>query len=171
MIVYLLICLAISLLTLHYYVYTGFHSVSHRLLPLALGMVCLYNFYMVIDYATGYTEVILVLKRLLMIQLLYLVFYYERDFMRHATKLWFIILSFTTLIIADVAIVVMYMNGGDYASITTGVINVLILLIIIGSIYDYRREHYTRTEYMTYGVLNLAIFVPTITLLVIALPE
>lgn len=168
MMAYLLICLAISLLTLHYYVYTGFHSVSHRLLPLALGMVCLYNFYMVIDYATGYTEVILVLKRLLMIQLLYLVFYYERDFMRHMTKLWFIILSFTTLIIADVVIVVMYMYGGNYASITTGVINVLILLIIIGSIYDYRREHYTQTEYMTYGVLNLAIFVPTVTMLVIA---
>lgn len=167
MIVYLLICLAISLFTLHYYVYTGFHSFSHRLLPLALGMVCLYNFYMIIDYAAGYTDVILVLKRLLMIQLLYLVFYYERDFMRHGTKLWFIILTFTTLVITDVVIVVMYMAGEDYASVTTGVINVLIMCIIIGSIYDYRREHYTKTEYMTYGVLNMAIFVPTATMLVI----
>lgn len=167
MIVYLLICLAISLFTLHYYVYTGFHSKSHRLLPLALGMVCLYNFYMIIDYAAGYTEVILVLKRLLMIQLLYLVFYYERDFMRHGTRLWFIILSFTTLVMADVVIVVMYMSGEDYASVTTGVINVLIMFIIIGSVYDYRREHYTRTEYMTYGVLNMAILVPTATMLVI----
>ena len=51
---YLLICLAISLLTIGYYAYTGFHSKSHRLLPLVLGMVCLYNFYMVIDYATGF---------------------------------------------------------------------------------------------------------------------
>ncbi len=167
MIVYLLVCLAISLFTLHYYVYTGFHSFSHRLLPLALGMVCLYNFYMIIDYAAGYTEVILVLKRLLMIQLLYLVFYYERDFMRHGTRLWFIILSFTTLVMADVVIVVMYMSGEDYASVTTGVINVLIMFIIIGSVYDYRREHYTRTEYMTYGVLNMAILVPTATMLVI----
>ncbi len=167
MIVYLLICLAISLFTLHYYVYTGFHSFSHRLLPLALGMVCLYNFYMIIDYAAGYTDVILVLERLLMIQLLYLVFYYERDFMRHGTKLWFIILTFTTLVIADVVIVVMYMAGEDYASVTTGVINVLIMCIIIGSIYDYRREHYTKTEYVTYGVLNMAIFVPTATMLVI----
>ena len=56
---YLLICLAISLLTIGYYDYTGFHSKSHRLLPLALGMVCLYNFYMTIDYIAGYPEVIL----------------------------------------------------------------------------------------------------------------
>lgn len=168
MLLYLMICLAISLFTLHYYVYTGFHSFSHRLLPLALGMVCLYNFYMIIDYAAGYTEVVLVLKRLLMIQLLYLVFYYERDFMRHKTKLWFVLLSFTTLVIADAVVVVMYMSGDDYASVTTGVINILILCIVCGSIYGYRKQHYTKTEYITYGVLYIAIFVPTVTMLVIS---
>ena len=83
---YLLICLAISLLTIGYYAYTGFHSKSHRLLPLALGMVCLYNFYMTIDYIAGYPEVMLLLKRLLLIQIVVIIFYYQGDFFRLQIK-------------------------------------------------------------------------------------
>lgn len=167
MLIYLISCMVISLFTLQYYAHTGFHSFSHRLLPLTLGMVCLYNFYMTIDYIAGYPDVILVLKRLLMMQILYLIFYYEIDFMHLKIKPVSKVITFLLLIGADVVVFIMYSRGIDYLKVTTVFILMCIFEITLEAVLGYRNKKFTTIEYKTYGILYISIIVPSLAMLIV----
>ena len=166
---YLLICLAISLLTIGYYAYTGFHSKSHRLLPLALGMVCLYNFYMTIDYIAGYPEVMLLLKRLLLIQIVVIIFYYQGDFFRLQIKPVFKIMLLIALVATDNVVFVMFHMGMDYAKVITIFLVICVFVCVCETICGYRVRKLTKIEYISYGTLYVAMSVPTAAMMIVML--
>ena len=166
---YLLICLAISLLTIGYYAYTGFHSKSHRLLPLALGMVCLYNFYMTIDYIAGYPEVMLLLKRLLLIQIVVIIFYYQGDFFRLQIKPVFRIMLLIALVATDNVVFVMFHMGMDYAKVITIFLVICVFVCVCETICGYRVRKLTKIEYINYGTLYVAMSVPTAAMMIVML--
>lgn len=168
---YLLICLAISLLTIEYYAYTGFHSQSHRLLPLALGMVCLYNFYMTIDYIAGYPEVMLLLKRLLLMQIIVIIFYYQEDFLRLQIKSVFKIISLIALVVTDAVVFVMFHIGVDYAKVTMIFLVIFALACVCETVRGYRGKKLTTIEYRNYGTLYIAMSVPTAAMIIVMLTD
>ena len=88
MLVFLGVCMCITFFVLQTYITSGFHAREHRLLPLVLTLVALYNFYRIVQEIMGSTSVFRALIDLLVIQMVYALFHYVMDFMHFKLKVW-----------------------------------------------------------------------------------
>ena len=101
MLFFLGVCMCITFFVLQTYITTGFHAREHRLLPLVLALVALYNFYRVVQAIMGYSRVFEALIDLLVIQMVYALFHYVMDFMHFKIKAWVEALLFFSLLLSD----------------------------------------------------------------------
>ena len=92
MIVYQLGCLFITYVVLQTYIVKGVHSRAHRLLPLVMGLIGLYNFYKVLEWLTYEHYLFGRLADMLTLQMLYLVIHYVVDFM-YMKLSWIVLFS------------------------------------------------------------------------------
>lgn len=81
MMIFYVICLLVTILSLEILIVSGFRSANHRLLPLLIGLIALYNFYLVVGLRVGESKSISMLKDLLLIQVINLLIYFVVDFM------------------------------------------------------------------------------------------
>ena len=95
------VCMCITFFVLQTYITTGFHAREHRLLPLVLALVALYNFYRIVQAIMGYSRVFEALIDLLVIQMVYALFHYVMDFMHFKIKAWVEALLFISLLFSD----------------------------------------------------------------------
>ena len=95
------VCMCITFFVLQTYITTGFDPREHRLLPLVLALVALYNFYRVVQAIMGYSSVFEALIDLLVIQMVYALFHYVMDFMHFKIKAWVEALLFFSLLLSD----------------------------------------------------------------------
>lgn len=95
------VCMCITFFVLQTYITTGFHAREHRLLPLVLSLIALYNFYRIVQVIMGYSRVFEALIDLLVIQMIYALFHYVMDFMHFKLKIWVEILLFLSLLLSD----------------------------------------------------------------------
>lgn len=93
--------MCITFFVLQTYITTGFHAREHRLLPLVLALVALYNFYRIVQAIMGYSRVFEALIDLLVIQMVYALFHYVMDFMHFKLKAWMEALLFLSLLFSD----------------------------------------------------------------------
>ena len=101
MLFFLGVCMCITFFVLQTYITTGFHAREHRLLPLVLALVALYNFYRVVQAIMGHSRVFEALIDLLVIQMVYALFHYVMDFMHFKIKAWVEALLFFSLLLSD----------------------------------------------------------------------
>ena len=101
MLFFLGVCMCITFFVLQTYITTGFHAREHRLLPLVLALVALYNFYRIVQAIMGYSRVFEALIDLLVIQMVYALFHYVMDFMHFKIKAWVEALLFFSLLLSD----------------------------------------------------------------------
>lgn len=95
------VCMCITFFVLQTYITTGFHAREHRLLPLVLALVALYNFYRIVQAIMGHSRVFQALIDLLVIQMVYALFHYVMDFMHFKMKAWVEALLFFSLLLSD----------------------------------------------------------------------
>lgn len=95
------VCMCITFFVLQTYIATGFHAREHRLLPLVLALVALYNFYRIVQAIMGHSRVFEALIDLLVIQMVYALFHYVMDFMHFKIKAWVEALLFFSLLLSD----------------------------------------------------------------------
>ncbi len=95
------VCMCITFFVLQTYITTGFHAREHRLLPLVLALIALYNFYRIVQAIMGYSRVFEALIDLLVIQMVYALFHYVMDFMHFKIKAWVEALLFLSLLFSD----------------------------------------------------------------------
>lgn len=95
------VCMCITFFVLQTYITTGFHAREHRLLPLVLALVALYNFYRIVQAIMGHSRVFEALIDLLVIQMVYVLFHYVMDFMHFKIKAWVEALLFFSLLLSD----------------------------------------------------------------------
>ena len=95
------VCMCITFFVLQTYTTTGFHAREHRLLPLVLALVALYNFYRIVQAIMGHSRVFEALIDLLVIQMVYALFHYVMDFMHFKIKAWVEALLFFSLLLSD----------------------------------------------------------------------
>ena len=93
--------MCITFFVLQTYITIGFHAREHRLLPLVLTLVALYNFYRIVQEIMGSTSVFRALIDLLVIQMVYALFHYVMDFMHFKLKVWLETLLFISLLFSD----------------------------------------------------------------------
>ena len=77
MLVYQILCLCFTLFVLQQYVNLDVYSKTHRLLPLVLGLIGVYNFYQVLQCIVPGHMLFSGLENLLLIQMIYLIMYYN----------------------------------------------------------------------------------------------
>lgn len=164
--VFLTVCLIIVLLTLEYYIISGFHARSHRLLPLVLGLLALYDFYLIIEALTGQYSTFDILKQLLLVQFLGVIFYYILDIVKVKLSLWQNGLIIFGLIGVDIMIFYQVERPGIYHAhvmifVVLAVIGMLILIIQRAPRSEFVSKQIKRNNH----ILIIAIFIPSVTLL------
>ena len=73
------ICLLVTLVTVFSYVVCDVYSKEHRLLPLFLGVLAVYDFYRIVLYLTGAQGVFEQLENMLILTLMTVISYYAMD--------------------------------------------------------------------------------------------
>lgn len=166
MFIFLVICLTVSIFTLQTYVRSRNVSPAHRFLPLLLGLMALYNFYLIAEYTFGESKDIVVLKDLLMVQVLYLVLHYVYDLLKSRMPIVGEVIGFVTLIASDIYIYTQYDKSSHYTMILIGIVLVYILVIIGVSTYRFVVLSFTNNEYNTYGWLYLGLIITSICMII-----
>ncbi len=112
--IFLTICLIIVLITEETLIFSGFHAKTHRLLPLVIALMALYDFYLIVEDITGQADTMDLLAKLLLVQFLDVIIYFIIDFMK--IKIGFVVhfIIISLLIFMDVLIFVLARHHRDY---------------------------------------------------------
>ena len=166
MFVYLLICLFLPYLVLENFVIQKRHSREQRLLPLVMGLSCLYMFYEIVEYLTKATNVFSILKDLLAMQLMLLLFFYILDISKLSLKKWICFVSFTIIGIANILVCVLLFRGSAYSLVAECVVIFYSLLDVGLAVYTVLKTGAkTRTRKM-YLTLYIAMLFPFIAMII-----
>lgn len=162
------VCLLITLFVLQSYVITGFHAREHRLLPLLLGLIGLYNFYRIVQDIMGVSRAVVLLIDLLIIQMVYLLFHYVMDFMRIKLNLWVEITLFISLMITNTLVILHVKMGKPYQEVFVLSVAVYVLLLLGVATYARLKTSISKMEEHVDNMLYAAIALPGMALLVCA---
>ncbi len=168
--IFLTICLIIVLITEETLIVSGFHTRRHRLLPLVIALMALYDFYMIVEDITGQHETIDLLAKLLLIQFLDVVIYYFIDYMKIKIGNVIHLLIITLLIIMDVVIFLMAQKGKEYMIFVAAfsIVSILgIAILVITQSPD--KWHTSRRDRRNNITINLALFIPAFALILVEL--
>ena len=106
------ISLVVALFCMQFYACSDAYSKSHRLLPVLLTGVCIYDFYEMVLAFTGATHVFTILEQLLFVQMIYVFLHYMFDFSHAKIPIYLECIGFISLIFGDVFI--LFMNILEY---------------------------------------------------------
>lgn len=164
MVLFQLVCLCITLYVLQKYITTGAYSHTHRLLPLVLGLIGIYNFLEVLESLGGETAVFSGLKDILIIQMLYLLLFYTLDFLQ--MKLWRITekVLFLLLLVMDMVVLFQYGEPQRYERGFLIVVFGFIIFILALGTYAYIRYSFSKREHRVTNMVYLALLVPAVAL-------
>lgn len=159
MLVFQIICLCFSLLVLQIYVMKGTYTRSHRLLPVVLALVCLYNFYEVVLLLVDNRETLLLLMDLLLIQFIYLLLYYVVDLTRTKLPKCLQRVLFLSLITFDILVFLDYSNVQHRRKwVMVVVLGYALLIAFIGT-RAYLKTPRTRREHYVDRMLYIALLI------------
>ena len=102
------ISLVVALFTLQCYAYFGAYSKSHRLFPVLLTGICIYDFYEIVLTFTHENHVFIILEQLLLVQMIYLALHYIFDFSHARIPLYLEVVGFGTLICSNIFILLQH---------------------------------------------------------------
>lgn len=165
-IIFLIICLIVVFFTLENFIVSGFNAKSHRLLPLVLGLLALYDFYLIVELMTGQTESFHILKQLLLVQLLDVILYYILDFSKIKLPIWAHCLIVSVLILMDIFIITQIDSPRVYQAHITAFV-VLSVAGIIALVFSrapknkYISKQMRKNKYILLG----ALFIPALGLI------
>lgn len=162
MLVYYLVCLVITLYVLEHYVIIGFHSRTHRLLPLILGLVGVYNFYLIVEYVSEYDAVFVVLKDLLLMQMIFLVMYYIMDFRRIRVPFMGNVALLSIFTVSNILVCTQLNYSKRYRDYIMWFVVISILLAVGFATAAYLKKQISRTEHITYMMLYISLIVPAV---------
>ncbi len=159
MIFFQCICLGITFFIMQYHISKGIQTKSHRLFPLVSVTIALYHFYEIVKYLTGQWEIIRYLEILLVIQMIYVIFFYMLDFNGYVLPVRVVVCTFVALCSVDVAIFASYPSD-LYLYIYRYYMAVMISLNILVVVYSIYKAEFTRAEMNMRGLSYLALGCP-----------
>lgn len=161
MFIFQVVCLAITLGVLQYYVSSGISSSAHRLLPVVLTLNGVYNFYEIFKTLSGEEELFNQLTILLLFQALYLLICYLSEFLHVRLRLRYQVPLFCSLLLADITFFVHSYLGQSlmmvyhfYVAVYTGIIVFIIVYALVKGTFSLQ-------DRKTYWVLCTGILVPS----------
>lgn len=140
------VCLCITLYVLQKYITSGAYARRHRLLPLLLGLIGVYNFYEVISTLTGQYQLFSSMKELLLIQVLYLLLFYVMDFLKIRFPDIMERLLFVVLLLMNLVVFLRYDEPEVYRVFFWGFVGVFLIAIVATATYAYLKYSFTQRE-------------------------
>lgn len=157
-------CLCITLFVLQKYITTGTYSRKHRLLPLVVGLIGVYNFFQIVSLIVPAPEVFAVLKDLLLLQMLHLLMFYVMDFLlvnvAEVVQSALVIL----ILIMDIGVCIQYKYGHGYDGAVLG-FTLLYTALILGAVtYAYIVQTFSKRDNHIATWMYVAFLVPAVVL-------
>lgn len=162
---FLAVCLVVVLLTLENLIVSGFYTYSHRLLPLILGLLALYDFYLIVEYLTGYDSVFIVLKDLLLVQLLDVILFYIVDFLKIKLNAIGNIMIVIALFGMDFLIFTNIHNPESYRGYMKVFAVISVFSIVLLSIRGTKDKKFPKQTKHDNNVMFLALLIPAVALI------
>lgn len=153
-----------TLYVLQKYIITGTYSRNHRLLPLVLGLVGVYNFIEVALCITKQAELFTWLKQLLLIQMLYLLGFYAMDFLYIKIPSLVQEALFLILLLADMVMLLQYENPDVYMHIFWIYVSGYFIFCLLMGIYALLRYSFSKQERNVAYLMYLALLIPSVSL-------
>lgn len=160
MIYYQLFFLCFTLVTLIFYLKTHTNAKGHRLLPVLLCLIALYNFYQVVECVTGVGEALRLLEDLLMVQVLYLVIHYLTEFNHVKKKRSLQIVLNASIVIFDIGIVLAYQKHTNYFLFLMMSLAFYYFIIISMAVYTRKKYVARRMERRMNNLLYVVFLIP-----------
>ena len=142
------IALFFTFLVLEHYIILKTHSRAHRLLPLVLGLIAVYEFYVIVELITGATYSFMILKKLLILNMLYLMLNYFIEFLNFNWPKLIDTIFFFTLMGANGIIIFRAYYRLDFDLIYFSaawfyVISLIVIVFIVLKKYTLTKRRYT----------------------------
>lgn len=162
----LVAALLFTLFVLQRYIACREHSRTHRLLPLMLGIICITDFYQIVEYLTGEHVVFSFLEELLMLQTHYFLMQYIMDVLKIRFRKEIRIFLFVGLIAADISMILAYReNANVYNMIFWLALASYVVTMFYYTVKAYFVRSYSIKERFVNIALFLAIIIPGVGLL------
>lgn len=162
----LVAALLFTLFVLQRYIACREHSRTHRLLPLMLGIICITDFYQIVEYLTGEYVVFSFLEELLMLQTHYFLMQYIMDVLKIRFRKEIRIFLFVGLIAADISMILAYReNANAYNMIFWMALASYVVTMFYYTVKAYFVRSYSIKERFVNIALFLAIIIPGVGLL------
>ena len=152
------ISLVVALFTMQCYFYSGAYSKSHRLLPVLLTGICIYDFYEMVLAFTHENHVFIILEQLLFVQMIYLALHYIFDFSHARIPLYLEVVGFGTLICSNIFILLQHTSDNPifhYLYLVFVYVYSTIILIVT-TIFSLTRRIKSKRERYIVGMIYLA---------------
>lgn len=160
MIYYQLFFLCFTLVTLIFYLKTHTNAKGHRLLPVLLCLIALYNFYQVTECVSDVDEVFKLLEDLLLVQVLYLVIHYLMEY-NHVRKMRSMQIIFnSSIVIFDIGIIISYQETGEYLAFLLAALVFYYFVILSMSVYTRKNYVISRRERRMNNLLYVVFVIP-----------
>ena len=159
MMIFQIICLCFSLFVLQVYVTKGVYTKRHRLLPVVLMLICVYQFYETVLLLVNNKETLLLLMDLLLIQFIYLLMQYVVDFTQIIIPVTLHRVLFLSLLVTDICI---FLDYADFQHRRKWVMTMVLVYALLTGIFAtraYWKSPRTRREHQIDRMLYIAMLV------------
>lgn len=162
MLIYQCVGILVTFLVLKEYIVSGYHSSAHRLLPLVLGLITLYNFYQIYQCVIGVPEALQELEDLLLLQVLLLLVFYIADFMELSMPKILTTIAFSGTLLVDAWMFYFLDQKAYYVPVF--LVACLIFAVIIVGMATYTYFHFSlkKMDHFTCNILYSCIVIMTI---------
>lgn len=159
-VLYQIACLFVTLYVLQNYITSGVSSSTHRLLPLVLGLIGVYNFSEVFLFVTGEDTLVAKLEDLLLVQMLYLLFFYSMDFLHRKLPALLNTILFVSLLSMDLLVFLQYEDPEAYRGYFRLLLVFCIGLILALGTYIYVKRSGSEREQHVFNMVYLGLLIP-----------
>lgn len=161
------IFLLVTISTIELLVVQKEYTHEQRLLPLILGLICLYYFYLIVENITGATDVFRLLKYLLLLNASYLMVYYIMDICNIRLPRLINLFTFGALGIANVLVVTFMEHLQLFRFIIIGSSALVLLVPTIIATRELVKRSKIRHIHNVYKIMYVAMLFPLAAVLLI----
>lgn len=158
---FMILCLMTTFYCMFSYVAQDMYSREHRLLPLFLGIIGVYNFYRIVLHLTGDYGLFAQLDNMLIVILITVISYYAMDYMHIEVPGFLHLGMFLCLDILILLTFLWFETPERYSLFFHLFTGYNFLFVIVGAIYSVHTNHFTRRQIHAKLLELIAIALPS----------
>lgn len=154
------VCLLVTLVTVFAYIAHHVYSREHRLLPLFLGVIAVFDFYRIVLMLTGAVGLFAQLENLLILTLTTVISYYAVDYLHIKLPHAIHVGLFLYLIVLLILIFLHFDQPDTYVVAFRFFTISNALFVSAGALYSYETQHFSKRDSITNALMFIAICLP-----------